>query len=104
MKVKFIETTNDLAKELLNKEVSLSYGMQASFSFDTSDVSFDLRHGSWRTSLIKNISIEEISFLCYNITIETDNSKYVFQKGEFSDRPAFTKKEKLGIALATMVF
>ena len=57
MKVKFISTTNSAFEELVGKELELSYGMTARFTFDASDVSFDFRHGYASTSQIKNINI-----------------------------------------------
>lgn len=106
MKVKFISSTNSASafEELQGKDGELSYSMTARFTFDNSDVSFDLRHGYFSTSYIKNIKIEEISFNCFLITIDTNNSQYVFQNGEFSDRKPFTNKEKLDISLAFGLF
>jgi hypothetical protein len=103
MKVKFIETTNKYAKELLDKEVDLTYDIKAYFSFDPIGCSFELRNGTWRTSEIKQILIDEISFRCFKISVITESSLYVFQKGELSDKKALTKDEKLGIAIATMI-
>lgn len=102
MKCKFISSTNTYAQELIGKEVNLSYGMQCYFTFDTSDVSFDFRHGEFSTSLIRNINIEEISLACYKITIDTRNSQYVFQKGELSDKKPLTKDEIFALSQIMM--
>jgi hypothetical protein len=104
MKVKFISCTNQSFQELLGKEVDLTYSMTASMTFDTSDVSFDFRHGYASTSRIKNINIEETSRFCYLITITTDNSVYVFQNGEESDKLPHTKKEIFALQIAFGIF
>jgi len=108
MKCKFISSTNSAFEELINKEVDLYYSLVASFTFDTSDVSFDFRHGTARTSIITNIKIEENYRFCYLITITTSNSTYVFQEGSAENLEKklepFSKEQKLGLALAFGVF
>jgi hypothetical protein len=104
MKVKFISSTNQAFEELFGEEVDLSYSMIAHFTFDTSDVSFDFRHGYARTSQIENISIVETSRFCFEITIKTVNSTYVFQEGIPSDKLPFSKKDRLITSLAYGVF
>lgn len=103
MKVTFKATSNTMMQELIGKEGELGYSMTARFSFAADDVSFEFRHGYFTTSQIANIRIEEVSRFCFLITIETNNSTYIFQQGELSDTKPFTKEEKLGIALACMV-
>jgi hypothetical protein len=104
MTAKFISTTNHLFEELVGKEVELSYGMTAKYTFDTSDVSFEFRKGYATTSQIKNININETSRFCYLITIDTANSTYVFQVGEESDKKPYTDKEKIMNQLAFGIF
>jgi hypothetical protein len=99
-----LSTTNSAFQELVGKTIDLSYDMVAYMQFDTGDVSFDFRHGCARTSRIMNIQIDEVSRSCFDITITTRNSIYVFRKGTFSDVPVFTELEELQIQLAMGVF
>jgi len=104
MKVKFISSTNSAFKELEGKEVNLSYDAIAYFTFDSDSMSFEFRHGNARTSLIKNINFKETSRFCYIITIDANNSTYIFQKGEESNKLPFTKEETLIATLAYGLF
>lgn len=100
MKVKLLSTTNSGMKELEGKEGILSFTDVAYFTFDATDVSFDFRHGSIRTSLLSSVVFEETSRLCYKITVSTMNSVYIFQKGEESDLEPYTKKEITQLQMA----
>jgi hypothetical protein len=100
MKVKFLRTTNSAFNELIGKEMELSIDMIASYTFNSDDCSFDFRHGRGRTSKIKSIIYDEISFGCTNIIIETNNSTYTFQHGEPSDKKPLSKEESLNLAIA----
>ena len=102
MKVKFLSTTNSAFDELIGKEMELSIGMVAHYTFDADDCSFDFRHGRGRTSAIREIQYNEISMGCTNISIITNNSTYIFQHGEPSDQKPWTKEEKLILSMSMM--
>jgi len=102
MKVVFIETTNQSAQCIVGKEVTLQYSLTASFQYDPTGLGFDYRKGTWGTSIIKSINIEEVSRNCYDITIATNNSKYVFRKGELSEKKPLTEDELLVIGMSMM--
>ena len=104
MKVIFLNTTNELFKDLINKEVELDISMQAHFTFNPEGCSFDFRKGHARTSTIRQINYTETSMNCYEIRIDTHNSTYWFQYGKPSDRKALTKEEKLLTAMALCLF
>jgi len=99
-----LSTTNSSFEELVGKTIKLSYDMMAYMEFDTEDVSHDFRHGYARTSRITTIKIDEVSRFCFDITITTRNSVYVFRKGEYSEMRAFTRMEENLIALEMGVF
>lgn len=103
MKTILQSTTNKLAKCIVGRECDLSYSMNIFFTYNPEDLDFDYRKGEWRSSIIQNIKIEEISFGCFDITITTRSSEYVFRKGEFSDKPPLTDEERLAIQMMTMV-
>jgi hypothetical protein len=102
MKVTFIETSNEAFKELIGKKMDLSIELCAHYAFDPEDCSFEFRHGTGRTSLIKQVNYTETSRNCYEIRIDTQNSIYWFQKGQPSDEKPLTEKEKLAIQMAMM--
>jgi len=99
MKVKLLSTTNPLAKCIIGKECELSYNLKAFFSFNADDLDFDYRKGTWTTSIIKNIKINEPSRFYYEIIITTDNSEYIFGHGTPSDVEPLTDDEKDAISL-----
>lgn len=58
-------------------------------------LSFDCRHGSFRTSHYHKIIRMEVSYLCFDYIIFTRNSIYVFREGEYSERPKMSDFERL---------
>lgn len=105
MKVKFISCTNPYMQPIVGYNGTLAYSMTASFSFEAIEgTPFEFRHGYLSTSQIKEIKIEEVSYFCFDITITTNNSVYVFQHGEPSDKPPLSKEEKLDIMLGMCLF
>ena len=102
MKVKFLSTTNKAFDELIGKEMELSIGIVAHYTFDSNDCSFDFRHGRGRTSAINEIKYNETSLGCTEIVIITNNSTYIFQHGTPSDQKPWTKEEKLILSMQMM--
>ena len=101
MKVIFKSTTNAAFEELLEKEMELTIDLCAHYTFDSDGCSFDFRHGTGRTSIIESYTSKEISMGCFEITIKTNNSTYVFQHGQYDEnKPALTKEEKQSIAMS----
>ena len=73
-----------------------------SMRFDPEGLDFDFRHGTAHTSRLEKVEYEEISLGCYKITATTQNSTYVYQFGELTDKKPLTKEEKQAFALACM--
>lgn len=92
--VTLISTTNDVFEELIGKKGELRLDRHAYFYFDSEDCSYYFRHGNMRTSRIKNVEFKEISAGCWDITVTTTNSVYVWREGEPSDEPAKTDEER----------
>ena len=101
MKVTFKSSTNKAFEELIGKEMELTIDLCAHYTFDPEGCSFDFRHGTGRTSIITSYTSEEISMGCFEITINTYNSTYVFHNGEYDEnKPALTKEEKQAISMS----
>ena len=101
MKVKMITSTNSAFSPLFGVQMELNIEMVAYMSFNPEDVNdFDFRQGTARTSSIVQVHYLETSMNCYEITVETRNSVYTFQKGEPSDKKPLTKKEILELQIA----
>lgn len=117
MKVKLVKSTHILGKELEGVDVDLNINLTLNFRFNPYKVEpesdkdgyvitngeyydFELRRGTYSTSLIKEIKYEEISRGCYLIICNTRNNSYVFQYGEKSDLKPFTDKEILDLQIA----
>lgn len=104
MKVTLVSTTNSAVSSAVGKEGTLSLSNTAFFEFNAEGCDWDLRHGSFRTSQLLNITFNEISFNCFNITITTRNSTYVFREGAQSEKPPLTQEEILEASLAFGLF
>jgi len=127
MKVEFISAThingeNNLFSDLKGLKGNLSISSNIFFNFGTTDelykeneivlknlkeinssLSFEVRHGTFRTSTYKTIERIEVSRFCWDYIITTNGgSVYTFREGEFSDKKPLTEEERLGI-LASMV-
>ena len=101
MKAKLIKCSNPAMEEVLGRSGNLSLGLTVHFDFreDSEGVSFDFRRGELSTSIVRSIDIDEVSSGCYEITITTRNSIYVFQVGELSSKKPMTNEEILDAQL-----
>ena len=68
------------------------------------NLSFEMRHGIFRTSTYKSIQRNEISRFCWDYIVTTNGgSIYTFREGTFSDKKPLTEEERLGI-MSTFLF
>jgi hypothetical protein len=107
MRVKFLSSTNKGYQALNDVEMDITIDTVVYMKFNPMDISaddvFEFRHGTTRTSLIKQINYEEVSMGCYEITVKTNNSVYVFQKGKKTDKKPFDLEEKQILAMSMMI-
>ena len=101
MNVKMISTTNSAFDELIGKKGTLKIDRTFNFNFseDMEGVSFDFRRGYMTSSAIETFTQVEVSMSCYELTINTSNSTYVFRDGELTDEKPYTKEQKLDIMM-----
>lgn len=80
--------------------MDISIFLTISMKFNPEGLEFNFRHGTAHTSRLEKIEYEEISLGCYKIIATTQNSTYVYQYGEISERKPLSKEEKQAFALA----
>lgn len=102
MKVTLIDTSNTDGKILIGKDGMLSVGLTASFSFNSDDMPFELRHGYWTTSWIEKMEITKPSLGCSDILITTRNSTYLFRHGKLTDKPMPSREEIDAVLFSTL--
>jgi|SaaInl8_200m_RNA_FD_contig_123_3682_length_2618_multi_3_in_1_out_0_5 hypothetical protein len=66
---------------------------------DDPSFSFEFRRGEFRTSSFSNIDRKEVSRFCYEYTVTTRNSVYVFREGEESEEAPYSETEILDMQI-----
>jgi hypothetical protein len=107
MTVKFLSSTNKNYQALNNIEMNIIIDIVVYMKFNPMDIEakdvFEFRHGTSRTSMIKQINYKEISMGCYEITIQTNNNIYIFQKGKKTNEKPLTLEEKEILSISTLI-
>jgi hypothetical protein len=103
MKVTLISSTNELFRPIEKLEMNITIGLTVVMDYKeyiSDDLKDGFETGVARTSYIKEIKYNEISRNCYDITVKTLNSVYVFRKGKLTNIPPLTKEEIEQIQMA----
>ncbi len=102
MKATLISTTNDSFKFMEGIEGNIAINLVVNFKFEPFEgIPFEMRHGRFQSSLIKQYTTEEISRACYELTFITNNSIYIFRTGVYNkDTPPLTEEEKTILAMS----
>jgi hypothetical protein len=105
MKVTLISSTNELFRPIEKLTMNITIGLTVIMDFKeytNNELKYGFEKGVARTSHIKEIKYNEISRNCYDITVKTLNSTYVFRKGKLSNNPPLTKEEIEQIQMALL--